>query len=295
MISGQQDQDPWDQLTTPCAIGPEVEQNALDRLEALTVDELEALTVEELRAEIKLVKDMSTNFHKGDGILCRLMALQQKLMEAERARPLEEQFPFLRCDVDISSGNISKLTADVAKLVKATLLLSRYVENKSDEMESNAVRVFVKWLQGEGYTDVSENETIPSGIIRNSDGQDLVQWDGIIDAQFGIVQNLFLLEVKEIAHANDIPKLLERAQKTISYLRGKVRDDLGKPFRKAYRNQLLVLQDYANADVVVTIVYIAGSVRTDFKGKLAEARNEVDFALWLAPCPRFETFTGVDI
>ena len=114
------------------------------------------------------------------------------IVQEERRRPLEEQFPFVRYDIDA--------------LVSATSNLASYQTNKSEELERLIVKGFIQWLKEKNYVDAVQH-SINGGKIIDKSGNSVVQWDGIIEAyDENNVLNLFMFEVKDTPHENDILK-----------------------------------------------------------------------------------------
>ena len=113
----------------------------------------------------------------------------------ERLRPISEQFPFARCDIDI-------LLKATENLEKSTSRLGRSSKNKSNEMEAEVRREFFDELNKTGWNAVMMIEIIRGEILSvDKPSTVLVEWDGIIYAthEDSGISKVFFIETKEIA------------------------------------------------------------------------------------------------
>jgi hypothetical protein len=135
--------------------------------------------------------------------------LATALTEEERNRPINEQFPFLRSDMDLLVENTLALEASSKRLIETE-------KNKGKEMEDAVIPLFIDWLENNSY----DPAVVPilDGKISSLEEPSklLVQWDGIIYAVKNEDKKLFLIETKQIAHENDI----STAEKMVSTKEG---------------------------------------------------------------------------
>ena len=236
-----------------------------------------------------------------------LQNLLVAMNKVERSKPMEEQFPFLLIDLDRMNATADKQLKESDRILKSLAHLERHQLNKSDDMEACAIAVFMKWLEKQGYDDVFEVTSVKDGEIKASNGNTLVQWDGMISARKDGRLQLFLLEVKQIPNKFDIlcppvepgsttkPRrdLAMKIERSLEYLRVTVPQHLEiTKFGDKYRMQLRVLQDYAHPDTHISAVYASGLMNAEVEETLEELATKfqdggVDI-LW-AMCPRFES------
>lgn len=91
----------------------------------------------DLRSLQSKIKDYSYNLDKKNPELNYFMELELKLMSEERSRPVAEQFPLVRADID-------KLLTIAKSLTEKTKLLTNAGLNRSNEMECAVNRLFVE-------------------------------------------------------------------------------------------------------------------------------------------------------
>lgn len=219
-------------------------------------------------------------------------SLMTAMMVEERSRPIDEQFPLLRSGMD-------DLTSNVRLLSDASQRLCRTEENEGKEMEVAVSHLFSSWLQDSQWE--FEHVPIRNGKIFPLEDQkaDLVQWDGIINAEKLDEKILYLIETKQIAHVNNILKpgsgLYDRGVKTRQYLL-----NLKKGFTKGMnynlesKTQNSILGRYP--DCSITVVYASGSMNSDVKGELIKAESQyrdggITISVLKMECPRLSTFS----
>ena len=223
-----------------------------------------------------------------------------RLIQEERSRPIDDQFPFVAADID-------KINTALEKTQKSLESLIGNVKNNSDEMEANARICFMNWLEKEGYTDVFHDTAIADGVIFDSSLRQIVQWDGIISAvnPNDHKTHLFLLEVKQFpskhifaerqahdmtATAEDLPAssaatgdsekrqaysglkprrtLALKIERTLRFLRETLPDHRTKNFGAHYKRHLDLWNAYATVDV--SFAYVSGLMRENVKGALRD-------------------------
>ena len=151
------------------------------------------------------------------------MQLEYHLISEERNRPMDEQFPFMRTDLD----QLSKIAES---LTKSTDFLDNARLNRSREMERDINALFVEDMRKTGLSVisiVSTDQTKYTGVQLTVKKGDSVEWDGIyagVDDHGDNKQaNIFLIETKEIANARDIfenkRNLFKKVTKTLQYFK----------------------------------------------------------------------------
>ena len=157
--------------------------------------EVNKYTVEQLR-DIKGTANLRTSsLDKTNEKLKYYQAVKVHLEKAERMRPIEEQFPFVRTDM-------IEFDRQLNKLFTSNAYVENRLNNESDQMEIAVQKLFRGHLQREEW-DFAE-VLLPGGIINGKKNVPLVQWDDLIYASRGDESRLFLIETKIYPHANDI-------------------------------------------------------------------------------------------
>lgn len=109
------------------------------------------------------------------------------IMVKERERPLREQFPFVRKDIDSLVDCVVSMTRRMDKF-------QGYVENRSKDYERAVNDLLEYWLREQGWSAISE--VLSRGVIQK-DQKQLVQWDGFYSATKDGRKHIFLVETKE--------------------------------------------------------------------------------------------------
>ena len=259
------------------------------RRKASTIS-LELLSIGELRDARGILSQQSIEMDNRNPNLKYYVQLMYLLSAEERRRPISEQFPFTRCDIDI-------LLKATENLEKSTSRLERSSKDKSIEMEAEVRREFFDELNKTGWDAVMMIEIIRGEILSiDIPSRVLVEWDGIIHAthEDSGISKVFFIETKEIADEKDIFRegegLFDRSKRTYDYLqllKMKTTDrisnsEMSKTQRAAFR----ALEDYEP-----TFVYASGNVdeKTNLNVLSAEKKSEdinYPIKLWIATCPR---------
>jgi len=232
------------------------------------------------------------------------MKLEYHLSSEERNRPIEDQFPFMRTDLD----QLSKIAES---LTKSNAFLDNLRMNRSLEMERDVNTLFVEYMRGKGMSLISIRSTDErklTGVQLTLQKGDTVQWDGIYagvdDHGDGIQANIFLIETKEIANARDIfeneRNLCKKAKKTLQYfeqlkqtpsqrkpLKGKTTVDFQKEQISSYLKVPLDGEEHSIEPKVV-VIYASGNMPSDVFEKLKMLRDEFKgkIHVWSMECPR---------
>lgn len=182
--------------------------------------EVNEYSVEQLRDIKGTANLLASSIDKTNDKCKYYQAVKVHLEKAERMRPIEEQFPFLRTDM-------IEFDRQLNKLFTSNAFVENRLNNESDQMELAVQKLFCEHLQREKW-DFGEI-LLSGGTIYLKKSVPLVQWDGMIGARRGDESRLFLTETKMYPHANDImcdeeekikysKCLYQRGVRTIAYL-----------------------------------------------------------------------------
>ena len=222
-------------------------------------------TVEQLRDIKRTANLRSSSMDKTNDKLKYYNIVKVFLEEEERKHPIDEQFPFVRIDMDVFDRQLDKMLKSMTQLHKETL-------NFSTQMELAVRKLFGAYLDSNGwdYWDVP----LTGGKIYRKKGDSLVQWDSIIGARKDDDFRLFLVETKTIPHQNDIfcekgdegyDTILERGKRTIEYTKS-LRSKNMKGLNGALRTQDNLLLEFVEAKIV--FVYASGIMHDDIKDRI---------------------------
>ena len=260
-------------------------------------------SVEAIRFGRTLLTPSCTQLDSGDRKLKFYQEFSQLLLQTERARPFNEQFPYVCNDLDGLLKATATLLESTTNLLEATADFGKGVENKSIEIEMTVTALFLSLLENRGWSAVEVH--IDGGIIYRLDTPrvELVQWDGLVSANNKNTgeEMLFLIETKEIAHINDIrghhKSLYERGLRTFEYI-----TDLKSPLPKGTTYNAKAKMQHAIfrsfADYNITLVYASGIISDEIKQKALEVKEDFklhafpkQIQVWVMECPRFVSST----
>ena len=222
-------------------------------------------SVNELRG-IKATATLSSSaIDEADPRLKFYTAVKLYLEGEERSRPIEEQFPHVRTDMDEFDRRLNKMIASLDKQYRESA-------NESDQMEFAARKLLGRYLESNRweYWDVGLKE----GRIYQKKGTAIAQWDGVIGAKRDDELCIFLVETKRIPHANDIFRdddintgnsMFVRGIKTMEYLNFLRNKDIEGQFGSMLE-QDLILKLYINARVV--FVYASQTMNEAAKNRI---------------------------
>ena len=213
-------------------------------------------------------------------------------MVQERSKPYDEQFPYVRYDVDTITKNVDKLTTNVNKLCQ-------YNSRRSKDLEDAVNLLFETWLAKKNW----HSDKIPlekGNIYHLVDGkkQVLVQWDGIYSAERvnekgEKEKNLFFIETKESSHLtfiqDDKMSLYKKGEKTFQYLKTLwENENLNEPSLQDFN-----LFHFKNYSLIV--VYATGGISEDIRTCLLNVQQtykmeNIPIVLMKASCPRISSF-----
>ena len=258
---------------------------------------LESFSIDELRGAREILYSQSNKMDNKNPALKFYTVLMYSLSVEERSRPISEQFPYARCDID-------SLVKATENLEKSTRRIDQTLKNKSDEMGIEVRRVFLAELIRNEW-DAEIMTEIIGGIIFSltKPKVELVQWDGIITAVHKSgSKKIFFIETKEIANEADIFRqgdgLFDRAKRTYEYLQQLQKGELpkGATYTEAHRKQHRSFRDLS--DYNVTIAYVSSVV--DDKIKSLAFKVETDFQLihypiyvWVGISPRLNNISFI--
>ena len=178
-------------------------KNMVDNLE------LSRFNINELRQFASKLKNNSKSMNKTNPELKYYLSMITKLVKEERERDIEEQFPYVRIDLD--------------QLEKTSSNLVSYTLNQSVVLEE-MIRTWLKChFKYRNYIVVDLFDIISDGVIKHLNGKDdLVQWDAMIAVSNEDLKRIYFVETKSKAHKNDIlgdKKCLQsRMSKTIELM-----------------------------------------------------------------------------
>ena len=267
-------------------------------------------SVEAIRIGRTLLTPSCNQLDIGDRRLKFYQEFSFLLLQTERARPFDEQFPYVCNDLDgllkataALEKSTSMLAESTSNLANSTAIFENGVRNKSKEMEMTVNASFLSLLENRGWSAVEVH--IDGGIMYRLDTPrvELVQWDGLVSANNKNTgeEMLFLIETKEIAHINDIrghhKGLYERGLRTFEYL-----TDLKSPLPKGTtydaktKMQHAIFRSFAAYDI--TLVYASDIISDEIKQKALEVKQELNLLafptqiqVWVMECPRFVSST----
>lgn len=174
----------------------------------------------------------------------------------------------------------TKLEASTTKLEATSLNLVENRQNRANQLEQIFGIAFEKWLVNELYTD-QENFNSQEGIFIDRNKKDLVQWDYILNASRNGVKFLFLMEVKEYAHLNDIlPQdgIPEHAKRKTLLFRVLRTIELNDSLKTNLKGTSVRFQNQANLfhGVKIIIVFASSNLRDDLKKAVSSLKDYVE-------------------
>ena len=267
-------------------------------------------SVEAIRIGRTLLTPSCNQLDIGDRRLKFYQEFSFLLLQTERARPFDEQFPYVCNDLDgllkataTLEKRASKLLVLTTNLVKSTADFEKGVENKSNEMKMTVNASFLSLLENRGWSAVEVH--IDGGMIYRLDTPrvELVQWDGLVAANHKNTgeEMLFLIETKEIAHINDIrghhKGLYERGLRTFDYITQlELPLSKGTTYNANTKMQHTIFRSFA--DYNITLVYASGIISDEIKQKALEVKEDfklhafpTQIQVWVMACPRFVSST----
>ena len=226
-------------------------------------------TVEELRNIKGTANLLSSPLNKTDEKLKYYQTVKVYLEKAERERPIDEQFPYVRSDMD-------EFDRQLNKLLTSRVFVENRLNNESDQMELAVRQLFRAHLKEEGW-DFWDVPLKGGKLYRKKDVL-LVQWDTMIGARKGDEYRLYLVETKLYPHANDIlcdkddkkrysKCLYERGKRTIDYLSSlSIKNIKGQCDVMRMQDNLLL----EIADAKVELVYSSRIMNDDIKERIEQ-------------------------
>ena len=260
-------------------------------------------SVEAIRIGRTLLTPACNQLDSGDRRLKFYQEFSFLLLQTERARPFDEQFPYVCNDLDGLLKATATLLESTTNLLKATADLGKDVENESKEIEIPVNASFLSLLENRGWSAVEVH--IDGGMIYRLDTPrvELVQWDGLVAANHKNTgeEMLFLIETKEIAHINDIrghhKGLYERGLRTFDYITQlELPLSKGTTYNANTKMQHTIFRSFA--DYNITLVYASGIISDEIKQKALEVKEDfklhafpTQIQVWVMACPRFVSST----
>lgn len=262
---------------------------------------LQTMNITELRDCVRLINRKLSGVNKGSPRHYQYMMLKYKIVENERSRPIEEQFPFLLNDLDKMTEDLRETRISLEKTAESLKYIESNQKNVANEIENSLGELFKKWLERNQYEDIA-NVSLEGGRIYVKKGLELVQWDNVIGATLGTKEYIFFMECKDIGHANHLifqpPEkktkrldMSEKIERTYDYLTRKVHLIDENKIWRGLRSQINELKQYENACIV--FVFACASViseevkeRTEKLKELHDASYEEHLNIWLISCLR---------
>ena len=226
-------------------------------------------TVEQLRSMKGTANLLSSPLTKTDEKLKYYQTINVYLEKAEREHPIDEQFPYVRTDMDEFDKQLNKMLTSRA-------FMENRLNNESDQMELAVKQLFRAHLKQEGWDfwDVPLSE----GKLYKKKDMLLVQWDTMIGARNCDECRLFLVETKLYPHANDVlcdendrkrynKCLYARGKRTIEYLASLFGKDI-KGQCGTMRTQDTALLEFVDAKV--ELVYASRIMNHEIKKRIEQ-------------------------
>lgn len=262
---------------------------------------LQTMNITKLRDCVRLINRKLSGVNKENPRHYQYMMLKYRIVENERSRPIEEQFPFLLNDLDKMTEDLRETRISLEKTAESLKYIESNQKNVANEIENSLGELFKKWLERNQYEDIA-NVSLEGGRIYVKKGLELVQWDNVIGATLGTKDYIFFMECKDIGHANHLifqpPEkktkrldMSEKIERTYDYLTRKVHLIDENKIWRGLRSQINELKQYENACIV--FVFACASViseevkeRTEKLKVLHDARYEEHLNIWLISCLR---------
>ena len=248
--------------------GTIITELSLEKLKEMLPDEKDC-TVGQLRIMKGTANLHSSQLSKTDQKLRDYQTIKLYLEKAERERSIDEQFPYVRTDMDEFDKQLNKLFTSRA-------FVEYRLNYESDQMELAVRQLFRAHLKkGEwDFWDVPLSE----GKLYKKKDVLLVHWDTMIGARNGDECRLFLLETKLYPHANDVlcdendikrynKCLYVRGKRTIVYL-ASLSDKNIKEQCGTMRTQDTALIEFVDAKV--ELVYASRIMNQEIKTRIEQ-------------------------
>lgn len=247
--------------------------------------------IKELRECNKKLNDLVNTMAESDERTDFITQIADQLFQEERCRPMTEQFPHIRYDVDnllVACAKLEESTEKIAvtlnqstgRLERSTLKLSSYVQNKSDQLENIINDGILKWLVTYNFQHI-ENRTKHFGVFYRRTNSPLVQWDGVFRALKDGKTFLILVEAKETPHVNDIiptdtndenKTLLCRSKKTLDLYHEIQGIDFNRTrTSNSYKTQAMIFEDISK----IIVVLASSKIRDDLMKAVKSLNNKI--------------------
>ena len=262
------------------------------------------IAIKDIRVLQKEIKKCSFGLNKRNPESKFFVALESHLSLEERRRPIDEQFPFVRTDLD----QLSTITESLAKTTK---FLDNAGLNRSREMEVAVNALFVEEMKKKDLpiiSIVSTDQSKYTGVELTVKKGEHIQWDGmyaVIDCHGEYKQaTIFLIETKEIANARDIfeneNNLSDKVTKTLRYLEQRKQPSKGD--KRPTDKDLVDIQKEQVASFLkvpldgvenstapkIVVIYASGNMPSHVVEKLVKLRDKFEgkVNVWSMECPR---------
>ena len=290
-----------------CIKKGEFNERSLDEFRTM-LEDLVAWTdiaIEDIRVLQKEIKKCSFGLDKRNSESKFFVALENHLSLEEQRRPIDEQFPFVRTDLD-------QLSTITESMTKTTKFLDNAGLNRSRVMECSVNALFVEDMKKKGLLPiisiVSTDQSKYIGVELTVKKDEHILWDGmyaVIDCHGYYKQaTIFLIETKEIANARDIfeneNNLSDKVTKTLRYF--DQRKQPSKGVKRPTDKDLVDIQKEQVASFLkvpldgvensaapkIVVVYASGNMPSNVVEELVKLRNKFEgkVHVWSMECPR---------
>jgi len=132
------------------------------------------MNITELRDCVRLINRKLSGVNKENPRHYQYMMLKYRIVENERSRPIEEQFPFLLNDLDKMTEDLRETRISLEKTAESLKYIESNQKNVANEIENSLGELFKKWLERNQYEDIA-NVSLEGGRIYVKKGLELVQ------------------------------------------------------------------------------------------------------------------------
>ena len=201
---------------------------------------------EQLREKIQQLNDYGCHLTNKDKENKYVVLLAAHLMELERKSTWED------------------LKSTTQQLSRSLKLHENFINNTASKLELIIKNALVKYLENKQFeVDLVNHD---DGKIYGSNKDKIVQWDAILYAEKQDLQYLFLVEVKQTFHPDDVDKLNSRLDKTQHYFNLLDSKYCSKNWNKKYTTQNNVYRAYADCQLIAVVA--SEQLNDDIKSKV---------------------------
>ena len=249
---------------------------------------IKEINIENLRFCAKILQKISSSsLIESDPMSVKVNGIVHQLRSEEKSRPIDEQFPFVKVDLDDLSASCKLLERSIEKLERTSSNLVSNQQNNATLVENVLSDSLEKWLQTNSFDNIEKfSET--KGVLFRRNKNALVQWDGIFNASKDCQTYLILIEVKETPHRNDIlpyigmtekekqKTLLCRTQRTLD-LYNEIKEEIRvkknlQSTSRVFRRQATIFDELTK----IIIILASSNIRKDLTDAIEDLKNELN-------------------